>query len=513
MYSFFNTNSVSEAEFNEYLNRKFIDENEKGLKTEVVIYIIIIIIFNIVFVPSLILFYYLRNSYIIRQRNFLLTFVGGIAAYINAFIGFIPQIMLVPCPLPVYSVNVLNALVNLIFFTRSLRVILFYHFNIFKVSSIKKKALNRISYKEREPNSYLPKIFNKIKIINIAFISIPITISLVVTVYQHIKYYSTCRFNQFDDTLIGLKNNTNEELFLVTPILGRFYTLFSIILTIALFFVKDANNYGVKFECLSSSIMLFLFSLINTFLQIKATQSKGTNTTSVNHPRIILDLFEWSKGGKMLFNIFSIYILFTSITLPLIKYFKSKQEKNKYFHEPVSSKQYFYKVLNSQSLLNELRTIAIQEFSVENVLFWENYKVLQKMVYCYQIQYKKAKSSGNEGMISQYDFEGYYIQQIQSNISNSTFSMDSNAYDPDMPLPKEIFPFYNSFYQTYIDYNSPAAVNISGSVIRHIQNEMCTYPTVSIFDEAKNEVVEMMYNSIFPILLKKNRKELHNAIL
>ena len=79
--------------------------------------------------------------------------------------------------------------------------------------------------------------------------------------------------------------------------------------------------------------MLFLFSLINTFLQIKATQSKGTNTTSVNHPRIILDLFEWSKGGKMLFNIFSIYILFTSITLPLIKYFKSKQEKNKYFHE------------------------------------------------------------------------------------------------------------------------------------------------------------------------------------
>ncbi|KAG4103052.1 hypothetical protein H8356DRAFT_929701 [Neocallimastix lanati (nom. inval.)] len=458
--SFFNTTSVSEAEFNEYLNRKFIDENEKGLKTEVVIYIIIIIIFNIVFVPSLILFYYLRNSYIIRQRNFLLTFVGGIAAYINAFIGFIPQIMLVPCPLPVYSVNVLNALVNLIFFTRSLRVILFYHFNIFKVSSIKKKALNRISYKEREPNSYLPKIFNKIKIINIAFISIPITISLVVTVYQHIKYYSTCRFNQFDDTLIGLKNNTNEELFLVTPILGRFYTLFSIILTIALFFVKDANNYGVKFECLSSSIMLFLFSLINTFLQIKATQSKGTNTTS-----------------------------------------------------PVSSKQYFYKVLNSQSLLNELRTIAIQEFSVENVLFWENYKVLQKMVYCYQIQYKKAKSSGNEGMISQYDFEGYYIQQIQSNISNSTFSMDSNAYDPDMPLPKEIFPFYNSFYQTYIDYNSPAAVNISGSVIRHIQNEMCTYPTVSMFDEAKNEVVEMMYNSIFPILLKKNRKELHNAIL
>jgi len=80
--------------------------------------------------------------------------------------------------------------------------------------------------------------------------------------------------------------------------------------------------------------MLIIFSLCNAFLQAKATQKKGdTDYSSVKHNRIFLDLFEWSKGGKMLFNILSIYILFVSITLPVLKYFKSKKERNKYFQE------------------------------------------------------------------------------------------------------------------------------------------------------------------------------------
>jgi hypothetical protein len=478
------------------------------------IYFIITIIFNIVFIPSLILFYKLRDSYIIRQRNFLLTFFGGIASYINAFIGFIPQIVLVPCPLTVYSVNVLNVLVNLIFFSRSLRVILFYHLNIFKVSSIKNKVTKHLSYGDREPNNYLPKIYRKINKLIVAFITIPIVISLFVTIVQHKKHYNECRFTQYQDTLIGLKQNSNEELFIATPILGRFYTILSVIITIALFFVKDANKYGVKFECLSISIMLIIFSLCNAFLQAKATQKKGdTDYSSVKHNRIFLDLFEWSKGGKMLFNILSIYILFVSITLPVLKYFKSKKERNKYFQEPISSLQYFYKVLNSTALVNELRDIAIKEFSVENVLFWENYKVLQKLVYRYQLEYGRAKANGNMGMINQYDFEGYYIQQMQSYTSSSSPSMDDYSYDPEMNVPKEILPFYSSFYHTFIDFNSPAAVNISSSTIRQIQNEMCSYPTVGMFDNAKNEVVEMMYSSIFPILLRKNKKQLNNTII
>jgi len=169
--------------------------------------------------------------------------------------------------------------------------------------------------------------------------------------------------------------------------------------------------------------------------------------------------------------------------------------------------QYFYKVLNSPPLVEELKSIAIKEFSVENVLFWENYQVLQKMVYRYQIELKKAERIGNPMLISQYDFDNYYHQQIQS---FSVSSMDDYSYDPYFPVPREILPYYQIFYDTFIDSLSPSAVNITGATIKRINNEINTYPTVGIFDFAKNEIVEMMYSSIYPILLRNNRKHLYN---
>jgi len=48
--------------------------------------------------------------------------------------------------------------------------------------------------------------------------------------------------------------------------------------------------------------------------------------------------------------------------------------------------------------------------------------------------------------------------------------------------------------------------------VKHIFNEICTYPTVGIYDTAKNEVVEMMYSSIYPILLRKNQKQITTTL-
>ncbi|ORX43445.1 hypothetical protein BCR36DRAFT_303847, partial [Piromyces finnis] len=175
---------------------------------------------------------------------------------------------------------------------------------------------------------------------------------------------------------------------------------------------------------------------------------------------------------------------------------------------PMNSIQYFYKVLSTPSLVNELRDIAIKEFSVENVLFWENYQILKKMVYRYQMESKKAKDLGNEDLISEYDFEGYY-QQIQG---YSIPSIDDFSYDANMPVPKEIMPYYTSFYHMFIDYNGPAVVNITNRTIKNIFNEICTFPTVGIYDSAVDEVVELMYYSLYPILLKQNEKHIANTI-
>ena len=48
-----------------------------------------------------------------------------------------------------------------------------------------------------------------------------------------------------------------------------------------------------------------------------------------------LDLFESTKGGKMLFTVVSIYMLFASITLPLIHYYRSRKNNRK-FNQAVS---------------------------------------------------------------------------------------------------------------------------------------------------------------------------------
>ena len=60
--------------------------------------------------------------------------------------------------------------------SRSLRVVLLYHFNIFKVTAIKKRNKKRREYYvtgESEPNYYLPKVYKKVNNIIYFVIAIP----------------------------------------------------------------------------------------------------------------------------------------------------------------------------------------------------------------------------------------------------------------------------------------------------------------------------------------------------
>jgi len=75
------------------------------------------------------------------------------------------------------------------------------------------------------------------------------------------------------------------------------------------------------------------------------------------------------------------------------------------------------------------------------------------MVFRYQQEYKKAKELCDENIITQYDFENYYFQQLHNNFStkynessNSENFMENYNYDPNMLIPKEILPYFISFY-------------------------------------------------------------------
>jgi len=506
--NFFNFTKVPFAEYEEYKKKGFLVDEHKIEKN---IYHIALIIFIIYGIISLYLFYKLRKSYIIRQRHFMLTFVGGIATFINIIIGFLPQLIPVPCSLTLFSANIMNTFINLVFLMRSFRIILNYHLNLFKVSTINKKRKfhdnNNMHDGIVDPNSYLLKMSKKINRIIISIIIIPTLIALIATMILYGTDYEnmnkSCPLFQAEDSLISLKENKAERVYIIVIIFGGIFIVSNLATAIALMYVKDSNKYGIKFECLSVSILVFLCSIFNIILQKLAFPKANEKAW-----KFILNVFEATKGGKMVFTVVSIYMFFISITLPVISYFKAKKLKNKYFQDPMNSLQYFYKVLNTPALINELKKIAIKEFSVENVLFWENYQLLKKMVYCYQLEYNKAIEMGDERLVSQYDFEGYY-QQIQN---YSTSSQDNYVYDPSMLIPKEIMPYYMSFYHMFIDFNGPAVVNISSRTIKKIFNEICIYPTVGIYDDAVQEVVELMYYSLYPILLKQNKEHMANTL-
>ncbi|ORY22603.1 hypothetical protein LY90DRAFT_675834 [Neocallimastix californiae] len=494
--------------FNKYLSEPFIDNNENKIERR--IYLIIDIIFNIFALVSLFFFIKLRKSYIIRQRGFGLTFAGGIVTYLSGFMSFIPQLVKTTCLTNVFQANILNTIAICIFFSRSLRIILYYHYNIFIVTSIKKKRSN-VNYNIRtiEPNYYLPRITKKIKNIISLIIIVPPTIALIacIVIYinnEHVR--ENCIPFKLYDTLLVLKNNKGTELFEIIKIYGIIYNIICVINTIALFYIKDANKYGAKFECLSVTILLFLANIANSFIQVKSSVKDPNSSKPL---KIYLKIFEKTKGGRMIFAVIIIYMFFMSITVPVIQYYMAKKVKNEYFQDPMSSIQYFYKVLNTPSLVNELRDIAIKEFCVENVLFWENYQILQTMAYRYQIELKKAQEQGDARILTQYDFEGYYQKQVQS---FSVSSMDDYSYDPNTPVPKEILPYYTSFYYMFIDFNGPAVVNLMGSTIRTIFRQLSTCPTIGIYDFAKNEVVELMYSSIYPILLRNNKKHMAHTL-
>jgi len=116
-----------------------------------------------------------------------------------------------------------------------------------------------------------------------------------------------------------------------------------------------------------------------------------------------------------------------------------------YFIKKFNSKEAFKEVLKTPTFVYQLRNIAIKEFSVENVLFWENYKILQNMNHRYFVETKKAEELGNVNLVDLYDFEGYYQEQIQ--YYNTTVE-DSYSYNSNLSVPAAIIPYYDQFYRT-----------------------------------------------------------------
>jgi len=88
-----------------------------------------------------------------------------------------------------------------------------------------------------------------------------------------------------------------------------------------------------KFECFTVSILIIIAYAISVFFQCVASGGHEFDIVKYRPPRFILTIFNYTKGGKMFYTTVIIYMIFLSITLPVIQYYKNKAFKNKYFQD------------------------------------------------------------------------------------------------------------------------------------------------------------------------------------
>jgi TRAP-type C4-dicarboxylate transport system permease small subunit len=534
-YNMTNSESISRIDMNENMNDNMNSYiHIKGTEGIIFLFANIFCVFYY-FIPLIWIFHY-KHWYIIKQRNFVLTFVGGIANFISTFSNLVTQILDIPCAVSYYCATVATAIMHLCFINRAIRLIFLYKLNIFKVTELSQKKFIQKSQTNTivEPNIYYKSIYKMVNkriayIITMILIFLYTAVSIIFHVLTQKKAENIIKgpicgmaFININDKIssgyqstkgsggkyIRQEKNAYEilmgspsSMFMLPMYIGMIFSVFCLIIVLVFTFtdIKDDQRFGIKFDCFSNAIV----DLIDQVIYIIFFIVKQSGYFYINKNSFFTTLFNTTKEGILLFVINGFYLHFTSVIIPLCKCISAERLDKQYENEPTNTIQYFLKILNSPNLVEELKSIAIQEFVVENILFWENYCILQKLV----TKAKHKQFNGEFESSGSSDHHGKLLtQDIYS--QNSGNSHDEESYDPNYPLLPQLVPYFNAFYHTFIDIDGPAAVNISGSTVRRIYHDFYTYPTVGIFDEAKDEVIESMYLSIFPILLQQNRKQL-----
>ncbi|ORX77346.1 hypothetical protein BCR32DRAFT_270709 [Anaeromyces robustus] len=496
------------------------------------------------FIIPLVWIYFYRNSMIVKQRSFVLTFIGGISSFLSAKTNLASQNYNVSCAFTYYSRVVFMFIAQVCFVSRAFRLILLYRANRYKVKRLNQKEFLQKTEKGyiEETNIYYKSI-SKYTDKKFVFLFMP----FIIIIDFLIGYYFKKRFDK--KNICNWKGNYNlndkillysqfssssssnipesyriiyesmNNLFNVPKYLSRsFIVLYFIILIIFIFTeIKDDQKFGIKFDCFSNAIISLLTQLFHEYLS--TNHAKNMIAKKIDPIYTINNL---TKNGIVFLVFVDFFIQLTSVIIPLGKCIQEKRMNKKYYDDHINTIQYFYKILESPSFMEELKNIAVQEFVAQNILFWKNYCTLRRITIRSIIRYEErygnqnTYNNNNKYKYKNYNdynnYNNYYLNDNKdySNLnSNSEFNFINNPYYPILP---ELLPYYNAFYTLFIDPNGPGKVNISEFCRQNIYQNLNNHPVIGIFDEAKNEVVESMYHTIFPRLLQNNRKQIQNLL-
>ncbi|KAK9759360.1 Regulator of G-protein signaling 20, partial [Basidiobolus ranarum] len=130
-------------------------------------------------------------------------------------------------------------------------------------------------------------------------------------------------------------------------------------------------------------------------------------------------------------------------------------------HPLTATKLSFEKVVESYNLWEQFKLFAVQDFTVENVLFYER---------CRKLKFDWITEDGTEPEISSMEME---IQDV---------------------------------YNTFVAPNARFMVNLNGKTRRLIQDSLKRREfSVDIFERALEEVGELMFRNTYPRFLQSRR--------
>ncbi|ORX60116.1 hypothetical protein BCR36DRAFT_51281 [Piromyces finnis] len=344
--------------------------------------------------------------------------------------------------------------------SRGVRIIYLWKLNTYKLSNSKKRKITLHSTYEPEANTYFKAVYRLInEEIAKRMIILPIIIDFMVTAFIHYLVKDKC--------------DNNPIVFVPIMVFVFLFTISFPFFMYQLHRVHEYNRITSEVEYLITSLIWWIILPLYIVTEYVPKYKKN-------------EIIHYYTNDGVFFFVLQEFLVFIIMTIiPLYEMLIDKK-KYKNIKEEEMSMEYFYKLINDPIIIEELKEVAISEFSVENVLFWESYRdlmkiakhpksnAIKKMLYTglnklnKELNGKSSKSNLINKMINHDQLSNQEVSNViyeyEKNNSHKYYNQKSNKKTREMNTN-------NNFYNSSNEYNyySSSSNGSTSNLLANIQ--------------------------------------------
>jgi len=453
----------------------------------------------IYFIPTIILYYKLRNHILIKYRQPKVVLIASIQSAIMSILVPLFRYFEVICLVNTWTINLLVFSTCIITYSRYIRVYYMQKLSIFKLKFGEKK---NSSYKKDKVD--WGKLGGTLKGKE-SFLGLPPSDSQTIKTNSISKSNLSTNPSSLDifgiaDPVLYFKklnkiiNKKITRILVVFPL--AFFIVYSIYISITSWDTMKSSCANEHKEVGTPKTILNSFIITTSFFLFYQAyyKQKWDIEIKIEYTIYVIALlictimmqlvvrdyltYNMVRYRMYIFYVFGALVHGMCAVLPIIKIGISKIKKD---DGRLSEEEFLAKMSNSVFKAH-VREIATNTFCIENVLFFDAHCDLMNIV----INYYSKKNN---------------VPITESNTYTSSDILHSNTINPYLYKPFDnIFkPQYDQVYNLYIKEDGIAAINIKSSTIRNIEDlmENDNYNYL-MFNDAAEEIGELLYSNIYP---------------